>query len=99
MQAFFYHNNTTSPIGFQSSFRTGKTSQWFQYSINYGQILVASEINQITLKTFNKALEEKDVKKWHDVAQDEYNSLIKNKTSTLTKLHPSRHVIGSKWVF
>jgi hypothetical protein len=34
MQAFFYHNNTTSPIGFQWSSRTWKPSQWFQDSIN-----------------------------------------------------------------
>jgi hypothetical protein len=44
-------------------------------------------------------LEWEDVKGWHDVVQDEYNSLIKNKTLTLTKLPPSRHAIGCKWVF
>jgi hypothetical protein len=44
-------------------------------------------------------LEQKDVKQWHDVAQDEYNSLIKNKTWTLTKLHPNTHVIGCKCIF
>jgi hypothetical protein len=99
MQAFFYHNNTTSPIGFQWSSRTWKPSQWFQNSVNYGQVLVTIKINQITLETLNKALEQKGAKKWHDVAQDVYNSLIKNKTWTLTKLHPSIHVIGCKWVF
>jgi hypothetical protein len=51
------------------------------------------------MDTINKALEQKDVKQSHDVAQDEYNSLIKNKTWTLTKLHPNRHVIGFKLVF
>jgi hypothetical protein len=44
-------------------------------------------------------LEWEDVKGWHDVLQDEYNSLIKNKTSALTKLPPTRHAIGCKWVF
>jgi len=58
------------------------------------------EINQTTLDTLSKALEQKDVKQWHDVAQDEYNSLIKNKTWTLTKLHPGscKWVLYIKWM-
>ncbi len=42
-------------------------------------IPIAIEINQVKLETLSEALEWKDVKGWHDVVQDEYNSLIKNK--------------------
>ncbi len=44
-------------------------------------------------------MEQEDVNQWHDVIQDEYKSLIKNKTLTLTKLSLRKHVIGCKWDF
>ncbi len=45
------------------------------------------------------ALEQDDDNQWDDAIQNEYNSLIKNNTWTLTKLPLRRHIIGCKWVF
>jgi len=44
-------------------------------------------------------LEQEYVHQWHDVVEDEYKSLIKNKTLTLTKLPLGKHVIGCRWDF
>jgi len=37
--------------------------------------------------------------KWIKVVQDEYNSLLINKTWTFTKLLEGKHAIGHKWIF
>ncbi len=41
-------------------------------------------------------MEQEDVNEWHDVVQDEYKSLIKNKNLTFTKLPLGEHVIGCR---
>jgi hypothetical protein len=43
-------------------------------------------------------LEQEDVNQWHDVVQDEYKSLIKNKILNLTKLPLGKHV-NYRWDF
>ena len=36
---------------------------------------------------------------WEQAAQDEYKSILANRTWTLTKLPPGRKAIGCKWIF
>lgn len=44
-------------------------------------------------------MEWNDANQWDDAIKNEYNSLIKSITWTLTKLPFGRHLIGCKWVF
>ncbi len=67
--------------------------------ISYPQVLTIVNLNQILSETLSEALERDDDNQWDDAIQNEYNSLIKNYTWTLTKLPLKRHVIGCKWVF
>jgi hypothetical protein len=49
--------------------------------------------------TFDEARSRSDGKQWEQAAQDEYDSIIKNKTWTLVDLPPGRKAIGCRWVF
>ncbi len=51
------------------------------------------------METLSEVLERDDDNQRDDAIENEYNSLIKNNTWTLTKLLLMRDVIGCKWVF
>jgi hypothetical protein len=55
-----------------------------QHSLSYLQVLVAIH-NDDSLETFGEAMNSINVDKWIEVIQDEYNSLLINKTWTFTK--------------
>lgn len=55
--------------------------------------------NDDSPKTFGEAMNSIDVNKWIEVIQDEYNSLLINKTWDLHKVFEGRHSIGCKWMF
>lgn len=49
--------------------------------------------------TVKEALEGDESENWKSAILEEYNSLLQNKTWTLTKLPPGRKAIRCKWVF
>lgn len=49
--------------------------------------------------TLRQAFESSEADKWKKAADEEYASLIKNNTWTLTDLPQGRNVISNKWVF
>lgn len=44
-------------------------------------------------------LNSEDVRKWEDAIQEEYDSLMTNRTCKLTNLPKDRKNVGCKWVF
>jgi hypothetical protein len=50
-------------------------------------------------KNLKDALSAPDATLWKEAVQDEYDSLINNKTWSLTKLPPNRTAIKSRWTF
>ena len=52
-----------------------------------------------TPKTYRKAINGPDSKKWVEAIKNEHDSLLKNKTWTLVNRPEDRKVIGCKWIF
>lgn len=51
------------------------------------------------LITYHEAINSSHKKEWIDAMNDEYNSLIENKTWTLCELPKNRKAIKNKWIF
>jgi hypothetical protein len=49
--------------------------------------------------TREQALQGQDAEQWEQAMREEYQSLMKNRTWTLTDLPKGRNAIGTKWVF
>lgn len=50
-------------------------------------------------QTVKQALDSDNAQEWRNAMDSEYNSLIQNKTWTLTELPPGKRAIPCKWVF
>jgi transposase InsO family protein len=50
-------------------------------------------------QSYKEAISGNDAKEWNKAMQEEYKSLVKNKTWTLMTLPPGRSAIKCKWVF
>jgi len=58
-----------------------------------------SNLTSLEPSSLSEALRTPESEKWRAAADDEYNSLIKNKTWDLVKLPSGRQPITSRWVF
>ncbi len=50
-------------------------------------------------KTFKEDMNSKKSKMWADAMKEEMNSLIENKTFTLTPLPRGKQAVGGRWVY
>ena len=50
-------------------------------------------------KTFNEAMESRDVAFWKEAIDDELSSILENNTWVLSDLPPGSKPLGSKWIF
>ena len=62
--------------------------------INYSAVVDNGEP-----KSFKEAMRSSKAPQWSEAANKEMESILKNKTWTLTDPPPGRKVIGCKWVF
>ena len=63
------------------------------------QICIAEMALDPEPNTMREALRRPDADKWQAAMQDEYNSLIKNKTWTVVDRPHDQHVLSNRWVF
>ena len=63
---------------------------------NYDEVPLSPESEPQTLE---EALASPEGPKWREAVNEEYKSLLENKTWTLDKLPTNRQAIGCKWIF
>jgi hypothetical protein len=71
--------------------------QWEESSLQ--SILQQHDNEQDEPTSFSNAMKSSNAHLWKIAAEDEYDSLLKNKTWTLVQLPPGRSFIKSKWIF
>ena len=69
--------------------------KWW-HNPEFANICIASSTEP---ETFAEAVGGAEAEKWRGAVQDEYDSLMENKTWSLVELPKGRKAIGCKWVF
>lgn len=62
-------------------------------------LICAEEIEFDEPRTYNEALKSKESKKWIKVMEEEFDSLVKNKTWILVDKVKNQRVVSCRWIF